>query len=154
MKIEFRLCQCGVKPAHGRLFQGEEKLRPCSPPFFSKESLRKWLKQIFSPLIPADTKGILLPRYLEFQQKTNDAPLTETDQEAWDSLPEEAKAPVRNFYHKGADSVDSQFWPGAFGQDPQRELVSLQGQNPPDDPNFKCNILRLYAPMDRPGTLK
>ncbi len=136
--ITFRLCKCGVLPTHGRFFNGDHIY---TTPFFSKARAREWAER------QKQTPPVLLEHLLE------ESALADTDQAAWDNLSEDMKGHVRLFFREGALSVPAEYWPGAFGQSPEREMRSAFGQNPPDDPDFKCSILGLYAPLDRPGTL-
>lgn len=81
--ITFRLCKCGVRPAHGRFFDEGGNLY--TVPFFSKEKAREWGQRVGMP-----------PDLLE--HLLAESTLADTDQQAWDNLPEEMKVDTVRFW--------------------------------------------------------
>jgi len=169
-------CKCGVQAPHARFVNEEDG--GYSRIFFSQEAiLRDFANKHFWHAFRQDTvimcgkpddsreahriftaglenlSSDLRKTYDELKALINVPELPVTDQEAWDALPEEVKKPVRYFWNDGASAVNEKDRPGAFGT--KWELASIQGTNPPDNPEAKCNILSmLYSPIDCLGTLE
>lgn len=164
--MQFMLCKCGAPGKHGRFRDSDGNH---SRPLFSKEAAMRWLFVFIGfeynmPNRPVK-EGRLLTLLTEHVSKISpdkrqlfeeirflirDSGLPERDQEAWDSLPERDKTAVRTFHRKGFGAVNPMYWPGAFGT--KFELASIQGTNPPNNPEARCNIhTMLYAQTDFEG---